>query len=170
MAVIKVESGVVVQKWLTKSLATLQAQFPADDLRESDAVCGQLIDGSDVVTDPVIPIADRRAAKNSEIDRRTREIINEGFTYDTVVFSLSDNAQRYWVALRAQVTSGSLVSADFPFEISTLADGAYSLLWANFDAFIDTAFTNVETPLASGRAIKQTVNASNDPENVADNR
>jgi len=51
MPVILVEVGVVKQKWLTKSIEQLRDKFPNADLREDDAVCGQLDNGDGTYRD-----------------------------------------------------------------------------------------------------------------------
>lgn len=52
MSVIKVEAGVVVQKWHAKTIDQLKERLPRDDLRESDAVCGQIDNGDGTFRNP----------------------------------------------------------------------------------------------------------------------
>jgi len=102
-------------------------------------------------------LAARKVTKNAAIDANTMVLIAGGFTYDSTTFSLSEYAQINWTVLK---TLESLFT--WPVDISTKADGEYSLTQANLDAFLDAGRLAVQGPMDSGRALKLSVNAAAD--------
>jgi hypothetical protein len=109
----------------------------------------------------VISLDDRKAAKIKEIDKRTQELIESGFSFDGHSFSLSLSAQVNWIGLK--VMSELLT---WPIEITTVDDGAYELQQVNLLAFAATAAATVQSHLAAGRALKLQVQAAASKEAV----
>jgi len=96
-----------------------------------------------------------KAAKLLAIDMKTNGLISQGATFDSVVFSLSANAQLTWLGLLAKESSFT-----WPKEISTRSNGAYSLAQADLADFTDAMAGTVASYLDSGRALKVSVNAA----------
>jgi len=90
--------------------------------------------------------------KNVAIDLRTKELINEGFTYDSELFSLSDFAQLNWNDIKNNTTDYS-----FPLEIPTKNNYKYSLTQGNVNGFWNAKMSQVWTHLDSGRALNVSV-------------
>lgn len=68
--VVLIENSIVKQKWNgTKSLEMLQERFPNADLREDDAVCGQIHKGDGVYEDPA-PVVDQEKLDREAFVRR----------------------------------------------------------------------------------------------------
>jgi hypothetical protein len=123
------------------------------------------------LTGAIVPqnLSEYKELKNSIIDKRTKELIDQGFVFDSVLFSTSETSQRNWMALdqfRNDLT--------FPFAVSTKNDGEYMIADANTThSFTLTALGTIEYHYASGRALKQQVNeASSESEvdAIVDNR
>ena len=103
----------------------------------------------------------RKLNKNEAIDKRTVELINGGFIFDSNTFSLSEPAQLNWVGMK---TLEALMS--FPSDITTKDDGLYSLTQANLDPFIGTAMATKQAHLDSGRLLKISINAATTIEEI----
>ena len=107
--------------------------------------------------------------KNMLIDEKTKELILSGFTYDGVVFSTSETAQRNWMALdqfKGFHTYPVAVTADDDSEY-TFPDSA------EVQTFVLTGMGAINSHYASGRTLKLSVNAATDiagVDAVADNR
>lgn len=125
--------------------------------------------GATVTPFPSQTLAGAKAEKIDAIDRRTRELIEAGFTYDGSSFSMSEIAQRNWAALAA---AHGLDMLTFPMTISTVDEGSYELS----DAAACLAFlgaymtyqTDSSQPLGAGRVLKAQVNAAATVEAVED--
>ncbi|HSG29084.1 MAG TPA: hypothetical protein VLA34_11435, partial [Candidatus Krumholzibacterium sp.] len=98
-----------------------------------------------------------KSIKNGAIDKRTQELIAEGFSFDGKTFSMSANAQRNWIALRA---NSDLLT--WPVSITTIDDDEYSLSLANLPAFEGAGMAAGAGHYNSGRALKLQVNAATD--------
>jgi hypothetical protein len=98
-----------------------------------------------------------KRAKYLAIDTRTEELIDQGFSFAGKVFSLSSNAQKYWI--------GMMVGKDlltYPLVVNTLDD---SSTLSVTDAVMvlqmyGTAMGTVKAHLASGTALKDLVRAA----------
>ena len=67
MSVVKIEEGVVIQKWGTKTLEDVKSKYTGD-IRELEAVCGQLVDENNVVTNPPpTPMDPAEATKRAQL-------------------------------------------------------------------------------------------------------
>jgi hypothetical protein len=100
-----------------------------------------------------------KLAKAEEVDRRTQQLIEGGFTHDSVEFSLSENAQKNWNRLYSMLLSGTLV---YPVSVSAKD---ISVLYELADAAAVTAFytamnTTIESHLQSGRNLKAQIFAA----------
>jgi len=131
---------------------------------------------NDLVTNHVLPpsISSLDQCKMSAcaaIDARTSELIDEGFTYDSVQFSLSELAQINWIGLKISEQNAILT---YPFDVSTKDDGEYSL--PDAQAIQDFFATGVGVKIGhiqSGRALKVSVKNAVDEaavDAVIDNR
>ena len=95
--------------------------------------------------------------KIEAIDSKTQAIIEDGFTYSSMVFSLSQPAQATWTLLKLAQLSGTLT---FPIEVATIDDQIYEIQdVTEFTAFTTALDTTVVIALATGRAIKAQVKA-----------
>jgi hypothetical protein len=103
-----------------------------------------------------------------EIDTKTGQLIAEGFTWDSKVFSLSINAQINWSNLP------NLPDSIFPLSISTINDEeVYTLSLANKMNFYYTAVNGKNGPLQSGNTLKAQITACADEacvNSIVDNR
>jgi hypothetical protein len=108
-----------------------------------------------------VSLQDYKNDKNSEIDSKTRELINNGFTYDSTLFSLSTQAQTNWLTLK---TLEAMFT--WPVSISTMQNGEYQLAQENLIEFIGSGISAVASAYNSGRALKLEVNAASDKSGV----
>lgn len=93
-----------------------------------------------------------RMHKNAEIDKRTVELINEGFTFNTKTFSLSTEAQIKWQGMKTGSDNGLLT---YPVKITTIDDLEDSLADATaVNDFFAAGLSAVKGHLDSGRALK----------------
>lgn len=125
------------------------------------------LDGAAIV-EYITTLSDYKANKNAQIDRRTRELIVEGFMFDNQTFSASIEAQKNWLAIEAAESKFT-----FPIKITTIDDQEYSLAQVDKDDFIQTGIDHVKGHIDSGRALKLDVNAAADKaavDAVEDNR
>jgi len=104
------------------------------------------------------PLAELKARRYQEIDERTGELIAAGFTYDSVVFSLSANAQTNWIGLKQ---AADLALLTYPFGVSTKADAEYFLDDdTDVNNFYATGLGTKVAHLASGRALRNQIIAA----------
>jgi len=68
-------------------------------------------------------LSDNKKIRRAEVDVRTRELIIDGFTYDSETFSLSTRAQINWISFARLIRLDELT---LPQTISTKGDGEYS--------------------------------------------
>ena len=127
-------------------------------------------------------LADLKTAKMEEIDARTVELINEGFTYNAVVFSLSGQSQNNLLGVRAAIINAKVTgttvqfeAAFFPLDYNSKDDLNEITLntIAEFEAFFDTAMGKVRVILDGGTGFKKQVRAAVDKagvDAVVDNR
>ena len=103
-------------------------------------------------------LAVAKVIKNREIDVRTRELIDMGFTYDGHQFSLSTQAQQNIVGLKTPIDLGWVT---FPHKCSTIDDTIeYELPdAAAYYAWYGTAVGTIKAHYDSGRALKIVVEA-----------
>lgn len=85
------------------------------------------------------------------IDRKTQVLISQGFKFKKTMFSLSQNAQINWMALKNQYDMNLLPDE---IEISRLDGKTYSLKKEEFLDFYNLAFNTVKDILDAGRALK----------------
>lgn len=128
----------------------------------SDVTDGELalISGVVAAYDPV-PAA--KIVRYDQIDKRTEELIAEGFLFDGKVFSLSANAQRYWTGL---MVGASAIA--YPVVVNTLDDGAtYTIPNAGTVVGVyGAAMNTVKDRLGSGTDLKSEVRAASTVEAV----
>ena len=109
------------------------------------------------LTGAIVPqnLAEYKEFKNSIIDAKTKTLIEQGFVYNSVLFSASETAQRNFMAVdqfKDDLT--------YPFGVSTKLDGEYDITDAiEAHSFTLTALGTIESHYGSGRALKQLVNA-----------
>ena len=86
------------------------------------------------------------------IDKKTEKDIFGGFTFDSLLFSMSMSAQINWSNLFF------IPDVMFPLSLSTKNDeGNYSLSLANRQAFYGAALTHKNTALQTGTYLKNNV-------------
>lgn len=90
--------------------------------------------------------------KCSDIDTRTRELIDEGFIYNSIGFSLSHNAQRNWMVNMRELEQGNIA---FPMNYPTNDSGIYPIVDATeFNTMYYTALAAVQGHVVSGAGLK----------------
>ena len=105
-----------------------------------------------------------QSAKLSEIDTNTRNIIHKGFDFNSEHFSLSDNAQKNWMGNLVAKGEGLVT---FPLAVTTDDDAEYTISdETELVQFSATALAGVNTPIATGRALKLLVKAAATVEEV----
>jgi len=138
--------------------ATVAVNIDALDQGQYDNLVQTMLDlGYTPVGNPFGTINEARELKFWEIDTRTEELIAMGFTFDGKIFSLSSNAQKYWVGLAV----GKDILT-YPLVVNTLDDsGTFSIS----DSMVAlqmyaTAMGAVKDHLASGTVLKDLVRAA----------
>ena len=101
-------------------------------------------------------LAGLKEFRYDEIDARTGEIISEGFTYQTKIFSLSQNAQINILGLDNAKDDPAMV---YPIEYNTIDDlDSYSVVDAtDVHNMYLTALATKKATTDSGTAIKQQI-------------
>lgn len=117
----------------------------------------KLVEGEIVEQTDAEKLPAAKSAKRLLIDVETQEAIYAGFTFDGHHFSLSDNAQRNWLALAEQVRTGNLA---LPYSVSTSSDTQYLLTGDQFSNFIAAAFTKPSIAIGTGRLRKSVLEAA----------
>ena len=121
-------------------------------------------------------IEDVKSDKNHQIDIRSKELIAEGFQYDSNTFSLSSEAQKNWIAYTDLIyinmknaslyadppitdinvliaTEKAVADSFFPLEVTLIDDTAYNFTsFTNYKDFFNIAFSTVSNHLSSGRS------------------
>jgi hypothetical protein len=142
--------------------AVFEAELTGADLTEFDTICDNHND-----------LDDYKAIKIEAINARTGALIAGGsVTFDSVIFSLSPNAQmnatNIYFGQAAYDTAGM-----FPMRISTKADTDYSLTLANVDGYYFAIVAAKQAELDAGAVLRNLVHAAVDKagvDAVADNR
>ena len=98
------------------------------------------------------PLEDCKAKRILEIDYKTRQLIDVGFTFDGQSFSLSSSAQLNWVGMKA-----SMDILSFPVSLTTKDDISYDLSQANALPFLGLALSAKQAHLDSGRSLKVSI-------------
>lgn len=110
----------------------------------------------------VVSLEDYKQVKSATVDRRTFELIDEGFTYGGKIFSLSDRAQLRMLGFlesAATIYPVDWNTIDNSSKISIL-DVAEMLLLAT------AAFGTIESQTKAGSVLKDTVRAAVDKDAV----
>lgn len=92
----------------------------------------------------------------AEIDKKTSELIAQGFTFDGRTFSMSTNAQINWSNFP------NLPDGLFPLSINDINEDSYSLALADRLNFYLSALNYKNAQLQSGSALKAQVKAAVD--------
>lgn len=115
-----------------------------------------------------------KTARIAAVDLRTQELIAEGFAFAGKRFSMSEAAQRNWIALSSGLANGML---PFPMAVSTVDEHSHVLAAANdLKAFLGAYMVyqaDPAQPLGSGRALKERITAATTIEEldaIADDR
>lgn len=179
------DDGKYFNGWLTENYNTATGIIP-------DYVANTLtINFSDTITpatesaivafyhgiDETAVLPTLKIQKNYEIDIRTQELIAEGVTFNTNLFSLSSNAQRNWIGIPTSFNGNmhvtrkgtpsltheqaydAIQSSMFPLAVTTKDDLEYEFqTYSEFMDFYNTALTIVKTHYMSGRAYKEQIN------------
>jgi len=107
------------------------------------------------ITENVL-IPKAKLEKYSEIDNNTGYLIDKGFTFAGLTFSLSQNAQINWSNI-LQLPGGI-----FPLPVMSKDEQVYSLSLENRMNFYLSAVNGKNVPLQSGSVLKTQVKALND--------
>ncbi|MBW1635269.1 MAG: hypothetical protein JRJ68_03240 [Deltaproteobacteria bacterium] len=87
-----------------------------------------------------------------KVDKRTAELISNGFMFDGKTFSLSIYAQNNWNTIH-----DNKADFTFPFEITTKDNDIYDLNEVDVDSFWNTAVGTVATHWGTGRGLKKQI-------------
>lgn len=125
----------------------------------------------DIPAPPEPTLEEVKAKKVLEIDQKTQALIAAGFTFDSAQFSLSINAQMNWSALLTFQNAGQL---SYPCAVTNKEDTEYQIADpTTLVQFCGAAMVAVNTPIATGRALKVSVQAAStiaEVDTVIDNR
>jgi hypothetical protein len=88
----------------------------------------------------------------NQIDGKTSLLIQQGFTYDNMSFSLSLPAQTNWHAIKNQPSEFT-----FPVTISTADNNTYDLAQSSVSAFWQEGKQTLKGHIDSGRALKKQI-------------
>jgi len=114
-------------------------------------------------------LAKNKTFRLAIIDFRTKELILDGFTYDSEAFSLSQEAQ-----INAHGLMISAAGLSYPVKVTTKSDGEYSFVdAAAIAAYYGAGLTQKKTHIDSGRSLKISCNDAADQaalDLVIDNR
>ena len=92
----------------------------------------------------------------NSIDKKTSELIGQGFAFDSNQFSLSLAAQSNWTNIKSNKAVFS-ASALFPIQISTKNNNTYFLQEADVDNFFLSGLGAVKSAYTSGSDLKKLV-------------
>lgn len=96
-----------------------------------------------------------------QVDKRTQLLILQGTFYDGHLFSLSEHAQRNWIAIKSSIDIYEEHNL-FPVGASTATGGQYMLTDSNhIKSFTSYMLFSVSKHLDSGRALKMQIMAIN---------
>jgi hypothetical protein len=99
-----------------------------------------------------LPLAEYKQLRYNEIDAKTQEVLQMGFTFDSETFSLSSKAQHNWARLQEHE-----LEYTWPQDVTTIDHNKYSLTQANLSDFWDAAKSAIDTALSGGRDLKKQV-------------
>jgi hypothetical protein len=97
-----------------------------------------------------------KTQRYEQIDFRTAELINNGFTFDSSSFSLSLAAQSNWTNIYGGQVALS-ASGNFPMNVTTIDNDEYSLAYEDVTMFWLTAVGTVKAHYDSGRSLKKSI-------------
>lgn len=99
-----------------------------------------------------------KPGRKADVDKRTGELIADGFTYSSKTFSLSANAQTNWNGLKG--FADDWTGGDYPIEVMTLDDADFYSITDATDAkaFAKAAADQKKTHLLSGKDLKKSLN------------
>jgi hypothetical protein len=151
--------------WVEVIASAEPTQCPIDNahtvITGSAAVVKTGIDSFDGVATE-LTLDEYKQIKFKEIDRRTAELIAEGFTYNSKVFSLSNNAQINLLGVDIKRNDGIL-----PLTFNTIddLDDITFTTAADVDSFFMVALATKKTHLESGNSLKVSIrNATTEAE------
>ncbi len=128
-----------------------------------ESVCGELLVEAITEITNAYSKASFETLKHERIemiDTKTRDLISNGAVFDGHTFSLSDNAQRNWIATKASIDVYDALNA-WPVPITTLDDGIYLLHNAtHIVQFTTTMLFVVAKYYNSGRTLKLQIKAA----------
>ena len=157
LAQIQIKNPTAVEK-ITDAPAGLRPYTPLDS-NCTDYHQRTSGDGTDISHYTLVAhLAAYKDKRYDNIDARTAELIDAGFTFDDQLFSLTWQAQMNWNRLRVSVLTGVFTALDFPRDIPTLDDNEYTLAGISAAGDFFGAYANrLEERLRSGRDLKQQI-------------
>jgi len=94
------------------------------------------------------------------IDKKTVSKFDDGYEFDSIIFSLSDNAQKNWMTLRTQKDNGTIPNnADFT-TIPTKAGNPYNIRNDKIELFTNGIWTHIQNIVNAGSLVKTKINNS----------
>lgn len=121
---------------------------------------GKYFNEADIITDEST-LEEIKEIRIRKVDERTKQLIESGFTYNGNQFSMSDAAQKNWIALATLGLKGWVA---YPYEISTKDENKVSLANSTeLDAFLmayATYQTDPSQPLGTGRVLKEQISSA----------
>lgn len=107
-----------------------------------------------------VAIPNAKIEKYNYIDTNTGLLINNGFTFAGLTFSLSQNAQINWSNIL------QLPEEAFPINVMSVNEDIYSLSLANRMNFYLSAVNGKNIPLQSGSLLKAEIKAMNNLQEI----
>ena len=151
--------GYVSLDLINNTTATLHFSKPIDIDGVVDTALVDVIDEI-VASYAVASFETLKNERIESIDANTRRLISQGAQFDGKMFSLSDNAQRNWIATKASIDVYNALQA-WPVPITTMDDDIYLLQDAAHIVNFTTAMLfGVAKYYNSGRALKLQVKAA----------
>jgi hypothetical protein len=157
-----------VEGWVEVISDTPVSQCPIDNSHTVKVDSVTLIEENIEVNDGTIVVLDLDNFKQlrfKEIDLRTEELIKQGFSYNNLTFSLSQNAQINILALHETRNDPALT---YPIEYSTIDDSAhYDVVDAtDLHNMYLTALATKKGWVDSGTALKDSIRAATNEQEV----
>jgi hypothetical protein len=106
-----------------------------------------------------LDLAVLKTASTNAIDSKTDDLIAQGFTFQSLTFSLSTEAQQKLMIIQNLATMNVL---DPVTPLSTLDNHLYDLQRADAPAFVAAAYTRLSSLLTTGSTLKGSIMAATD--------
>jgi len=99
-----------------------------------------------------------KTAKENAIDKRSRELLDQGFLYKGLYYSLSESAQQNWTAMFLFTAVNIFTASDYPYMIIDKDNkNTYNLTHDESLFFFSQGLARVRNILSTGRELKDNV-------------